>query len=155
MVGIATPRNPLHLGSAPWPFSDASPPCSSAGFRSCGIARYPQPVSLWCLTDSPFGWALPPLSIMPGPSGAGHCRSIVTNMIVPWRSQLTKNCLVYPRVQLFQLSNCPAISTQHCTLPRRSSKATTSFLAAANRSYMYDIYYKISIVIEYHDIDIL
>ena len=43
-----------------------------------------------------------------------HCRNIVANMTCTLKISIVRQCLVYPRIQLSRLSNCPAISTQHC-----------------------------------------
>ncbi len=43
-----------------------------------------------------------------------HCRNIVANMTCALKISIVRQYLVYPLIQLSWLSNCQAISTQHC-----------------------------------------
>ncbi len=43
-----------------------------------------------------------------------HCRNIVANMTCALKISIVRQSLVYPSIQFSWLSNCPAISSQHC-----------------------------------------
>ncbi len=113
MVGRSSPVTRDHIPSPHLP----------ALLRSSGRAASRAAPGLLTLTHWVSVWlAVPPdLTSVLDPAWPllvllcwGHCHNIVANMTYTLKISIVRQCLVYQRIQLSRLSNCPAISTQHC-----------------------------------------